>query len=342
MADSAKTRVGFIGFGYWGPNLARNIARHPEAQLAFICDIDESNRKRAAMQYPDVRVTDNSSSILADDDIDAVIIATPAGTHDFLVKAALAAGKHVLVTKPVSTSSTSARSMTALAASSKKTLLVDHTFLYSNAVESLKEILDSGVLGKPLYYDATRTGLGIFKNDVDVIADLAVHDMAIVDFLFDERPVSVSAVSAASISGHLPSLAYVNFNYSSGLHVHMAANWISPIKQRKIIIAGSEQMLCWDDAQRNHALCVYNSGVFESLEPVVAGRAPLNYRSGEPRPVELLTKEALASEVDDFIASIRENRQPRSDGNSATRVMQMAEAAGLSARQGGKPININW
>ncbi len=342
MADTKKIRTGFIGFGYWGPNLARNIAQHPAAKLEIICDFDESNRKRAAIQYPFVRVIDDPNAVLADTDIEAVVIATPAGTHEALVKAALAAGKHVLVTKPISISSTSAQSMSALAASSDKILLVDHTFLYSRAVEVLKEMISSGVLGKPLYYDATRSGLGIFKNDVDVIADLAVHDMAIIDFLFDERAESVSAVSTASIPGQLPSLSYVNFHYASGFHVHMAAHWLSPIKQRKVVIAGSEQMVFWDDTLLNNTLCVYNSGVFDSPDPVVAGRAPLNYRSGEPSPVELLTKEPLASEIDDFIDSIKENRQPRSNGNLATRVMQMAEAAGLSARQGGTPIKIKW
>lgn len=342
MADIPTLRIGVIGFGYWGPNLVRNIDRHPSAALACICDADENNRKRAAMSYPTVPVVDHAETLLTDNDIDAVVIATPAGTHEALAAAAFAAGKHVLITKPVATSASSAHSLASLADLSNKILLVDHTFLYTSAVESIKDLLTNEQLGVPLYYDSVRTGLGIFKTDADVIADLAVHDMAIVDFLFEERPQSVSARSAASIAGQLPSLAYISFFYASGLHVHMAANWLSPVKQRKVIIAGSEQMACWDDTLPDKVLCVYNSGVSDSPDPVVAGRAPLTYRHGEPQPLTLALKEALASEVDDFVLCIRHNRQPRSNGYAAARVMKMAEAAGLSAAQGGIPINFDW
>lgn len=342
MADIPTLRIGVIGFGYWGPNLARNIVQHPAAALACICDADDNNRKRAAMSYPTIPVVNHAETLLTDNDIDAVVIATPAGTHEALAAAAFAAGKHVLVTKPVSTSASSAHSLASLADLSDKILLVDHTFLYTSAVESIKDLLANEQLGVPLYYDSVRTGLGIFKTDADVIADLAVHDMAIVDFLFEERPQSVSAISAASISGQLPSLAYINFHYASGLHVHIAANWLSPVKQRKVIIAGSEQMACWDDALSDNVLCVYNSGISASPDPVVAGRAALTYRHGEPQPVTLAMREALASEINDFVLSIQHKRQPRSNGHAAARVMQMAEAAGLSAMQGGTPINFHW
>ncbi len=342
MRDTSKIRVGIIGFGYWGPNLARNVNLHSGAELVAVCDADADNRIRAATQYPKARLLDDSRALLAADDIDAVIIATPAGTHTVLAEAAFAAGKHVLITKPVSTSAASAGALADLAESSGKVLLVDHTFLYTQAVAALKLLLDGEKLGRALYYDSMRTGLGIFKNDADVIDDLAVHDIAITDYLFAERPHAVSAISEASIPGQLPSLAYVNFHYPSGLHVHIAAHWLSPIKQRKVVIAGSQQMVCWDDAQPEHALLAYDSGVVASNRPVVAGRAPLEYRHGTPQPIALAKSEALADEIDDFIDSIRHHRQPRSCGRAAARVMKMAEAAGQSARQGGTPINIDW
>jgi predicted dehydrogenase len=342
MPDTSKIRVGIIGFGYWGPNLARNVNQHPGAELVAVCDTDADNRIRAAAQYPRARLLDDSQALLTADDIDAVVIATPAGTHAVLAEAAFAAGKHVLITKPVSTSAASAEALAGMAESSGKVLLVDHTFLYAQAVAALKHLLDGETLGHALYYDSMRTGLGIFKNDADVIDDLAVHDMAITDYLFDERPHTVSAISTASIPGHLPSLAYVNFHYRSGLHVHMAAHWLSPIKQRKVVIAGSQQMVYWDDAQTQYALQVYDSGVVASSRPIVAGRAPLDYRNGTPQPIALAKSEALAEEIDDFIGSIRHRRQPRSCGRAAARVMRMAEAAGQSARQGGAPINIDW
>jgi predicted dehydrogenase len=342
MPDSSKIRVGIIGFGYWGPNLARNINLHPGAELVAVCDADADNRMRAAVQYPQARMLADSQALLAADDIDAAVIATPAGSHAVLTEAAFAAGKHVLVTKPVSTSAASAGALAALAESTGKVFLIDHTFLYTRAVAALKQLLDSETLGQALYYDSMRTGLGIFKNDADVIDDLAVHDIAIMDYLFDERPNTVSAISVASIPGHLPSLAYLNFHYRSGLHVHIAAHWLSPIKQRKVVIAGNRQMVCWDDAHPEHALMSYDSGVVPSRRQVVAGRAPLDYRNGRPQPIALAKSEALADEIDDFICSIRHRRQPRSCGRAAARVMRMAEAAGQSAIQGGTPVTIHW
>ncbi len=342
MRDMQKIRIGLIGFGYWGPNLGRNVNSHPGADLAAICDADAGNRERAKAHYPDVRIVEDATELLANEAIDAVVIATPAGTHAALAEAAFAAGKHVLVTKPVSTSAASALALADLAEASGKVLLVDHTFLYTQAVAALKQLLSDGALGKPLYYDAMRTGLGIFKNDADVIDDLAVHDMAIVDYLFPERPHAVSATSVASVPGHLPSLAYVNFYYRSGLHVHMAAHWLSPLKQRKVVIAGDRQMACWDDALPENTLQIFDSGVSTGREAVVAGRAPLDYRHGNPQPVALTKSEALAAEIDDFIDCIRQPRQPRSCGRAAARVMRMAEAASRSAREGGSPINLDW
>ncbi len=336
------SRIGLIGFGYWGPNLARNVDRHPAAKLVAVCDANEGNLARAVSLYPDIRASGDARMMLDASDIDAVIIATPAGTHAALAETAFARGKHVLVTKPVSTSAESARHLAALADQSGKVLLVDHTFLYTPALEALKQIVSAGDLGIPLYYDSMRSGLGIFKTDADVIDDLAVHDMAIVDHLFDQRPSSVSAVSVSSLKDHLPSLAYVNFSYDSGLHVHIAAHWLSPIKQRKIVIAGDRQMACWDDTLADHTLQVYDSGATKSTQPPIAGRAPLDYRNGTGKAVEFSRQEPLANEIDDFLRCIRVGAQPRSNGHVAARVMRMAEAAGLSARQGGAPINIDW
>lgn len=342
MPEAQKIRVGLIGFGYWGPNLARNVNCHPKSKLVAVCDADAGNRERAMKSFPDVSVMDDAYTLLNSRDIDAVVIATPAGTHFPFAEAAFAACKHVLVTKPVSTSSASALSLVELAETSGKVLLVDHTFLYTRAVTALKELIQDGILGKPLYYDSMRTGLGIFKDDADVIDDLAVHDIAIVDHIFDERPIAVSATSAASIPGQLPSLAYINFFYSSGLHVHMAAHWLSPIKQRRVVIAGDLMMACWDDISQEKPLQIYDSGVFISRKPALAGRAPLEYRHGMPEQVELPRSEALAEEIDDFIECILKRKQPRSDGRAAARVMRLAEAASQSASKHGAKVNLDW
>jgi predicted dehydrogenase len=342
MPETQKIRVGLIGLGYWGPNLARNVDCHPQAKLVAVCDADAGNRERAMKSFPGVSVMDNSYALLNSMDIDAVVIATPASTHFSLVEAAFAARKHVLVTKPLSTSSASALSLAELAEATGKVLLVDHTFLYTHAVTALKNFIKIGTLGKPLYYDSMRTGLGIFKTDANVIDDLAVHDIAIVDHIFDERPFAVSATSAVSIPGQLPSLAYINFYYSSGLHVHIAAHWLSPIKQRNVVIAGDLMMACWDETSTESPLQIYDSGVSVSREPVLPGRAPLEYRHGPPKKVEIGRSEALADEIDDFVHSILNSTQPRSGGRAAARVMRLAEAADQSARQYGVRINIDW
>jgi len=342
MREQNKIRVGLIGFGYWGPNLCRNVSNHPMALLTGICDSDANNRRRAAIQYPGLRIFEHAQELMDDSAIDAIVIATSASTHAALADTALTRGKHVLVTKPISTTAASAAALAEQAKKSRRVLLVDHTFLYTPAVAKLRELLDDDVLGDALYYDAMRTGLGIFKSDADVVQDLTVHDVAIVDYLFSERPTSVTATSVASIPGQLPSLAYVNFHYRSGLHVHIASHWLSPIKQRKVVIAGNKRMASWDDTLAENGLHLYDSGVSPHHKSVVQGRAPLTYRHGEGQAIPLERVEALTAEVDEFIDCIRGFRMPISCGYSAARVMLLTEAASQSARAGGACVYLNW
>lgn len=342
MVEDRKIRVGLIGFGYWGLNIARNFHQNPNTTLSAICDISPKNQARAEATYPDVTVNPTPEQMISDGSIDAIAIASPASTHGRLGEAVLKAGKHLLITKPVTTTFDSAFSLATSAERSGKVLLVDHTFLYSEAIFELKKILKNGVIGRPLYYDSMRTGLGIFKTDADIIDDLAIHDLAIIDYLFQEKPIKVSGTWSASIPGHLPCLAYLNLQYLSGLHVHIAANWLSPIKQRKVIVAGDCQMVCWDETQSPNSMQIFDSGVSPRFNDVVAGRAALDYRHGVAHNLELASTEALANEVQDFVECIWQRREPISGGWSAARVMCLAEAARRSANAGGAPIDIEW
>jgi predicted dehydrogenase len=340
--DEMKLRIGVIGFGHWGPNIARNIHSNKASMLVSICDVNADNLQKANVLYPDVLISDDPFILIKSSEIDAVVISTPAATHFDLVKLAIGAGKHVLVTKPITLNASQSRLLTDLAREKQKVLLVDHTFVYTQAFKKLKKIVSSNSLGKILYYDSMRSGLGIFKTDVDVIYDLAIHDIAIAHHLFGERPNLVSAVSHANILGNLPSQAYLNFFYKSGLNVHIASHWLAPVKQRKVLITGSERMICWDDTLDKGVLTQYDSGVSVKKDPVVAGRAQLEYRYGLPYQIELDDKEALATEIDEFIGSIITKSSPISDGESACAVMKMADAALESTKLCGTPVSIKW
>jgi len=341
MVDSVLN-FGVVGFGHWGNNLARNVHHHQATRLAAIADLSPINLAKAKQVYPDVALWNDAIALVRSRTIDAVVISTPAGTHFELASLALEAGKHVLLTKPITLRSQEALVLTEVARSKNRVLLVDHTYVYSVAFEKLKSIINAGTLGRVMYYDSQRSGLGIFKTDVDVIHDLAIHDIAIVYHLFAERPVFVSAVSRANIRNHLPSQAYINLFYESGLSVHIAAHWLSPLKQRQIVIAGSEQMICWDDTLGDSALTLFDSGATISKSPVVEGRSQLEYREGTPISIALEPKEALALELEDFVKSILNNVMPISGGEDACSIMKVADAANESACVKGAPVPINW
>ncbi len=335
-------RVGVIGFGHWGPNLARNVHQHNSTQLVAIADSSSINLEKAKALYPFAKIWDDSASLIRSNDIDALVISSPASTHFDLTLLALEMGLHVLVTKPFTLRYDQAETLHRIARIKKRVILVDHTFVYAPAFNNLKNIINSGTLGKVLYYDSMRSGLGIFKSDVDVIHDLAIHDIAIAHHLFNEKPYAVSAVSNSNIAGQLPSQCYINLFYPNNLCVHIAAHWLSPLKQRRIILAGSKQMICWDDTLGGSSLTLYDSGVTTSSSKVLAGRAPIEYRSGTATPISFENMEALALEIDDFVHAIKTNNLPICDAKAACDIMKVTDAALDSARSNGAPITIKW
>ncbi len=241
--------IGVIGYGYWGPNLVRNFAEVPGAAVRMVADLDSGKLATVQRRYPAVRVTSDFMELIKDPGIDAVAIATPVGTHFELAMAALKAGKHVWVEKPMTETSLQARKLVDEADKRKLVLIVDHTFIYTGAVRKMGEIIHGADLGKIYYYDSIRVNLGLFQRDVNVISDLAVHDFAILDYLLDEHPTAVSASGLTHFPGTPENLAYITLFYDSGTIAHANVNWMAPVKVRQILVGGSKKMIVYDDMQ---------------------------------------------------------------------------------------------
>ena len=329
--------IGIAGYGYWGPNLARAVAGSGCAKVEMIADRMEPARHRAALHHPSARLTADIMEMIADPAVDAVMIATPVSTHFDLAMAALKAGKHVLVEKPMADTPEKAKMLVDEAARRKLILMVDHTFVYTGAVQKIASLVESGELGSLYYYDSTRVNLGIFQRDVDVIWDLAVHDFAILDRLMPSQPVAVSASAASCIAGSPANMAHLSVYYDDGAMAYLNVNWLSPVKIRQTVIGGSKQMVVYDDMQTSEKVKIYDSGAtagtggYESM---------VSYRTGDMRAPALSTKEALLTEVQEFVRCIETNAVPLTDGVSGLRVVDILAAATLSTKRRGFPVDL--
>jgi predicted dehydrogenase len=336
--------VGVIGFGYWGPQLARNFAALPGARLVAVCDSDEQRLAVARAGHPGVRCVNDVVDLLGDADIDAVAIATPVASHFEIARACLAAGKHVLVEKPLAASSDEARVLTAEAARGSRVLLVDHTYLYSSAVQSIHAAIASGDLGDVHYYDSVRTNLGRFRSDVDVLWDLASHDLAIVDYLFADAPTSVQAVGFATRPSEPCQLAYLTLRWGRRRIAHCHVSWLTPVKIRRTLIGGSQAMIVYDDLDPEAKIRIYEQS--PDVPAQGGGSGPeseqlrIGFRSGAMRAPLLPIVEPLHGLVEHFIACITMGCTPRSDGHSGARVVGWLEAAGRSLAHDGVPIEL--
>jgi predicted dehydrogenase len=340
---NGKVKVGVIGCGYWGPNLLRNLAENETAELRWICDLD--SRRMAAMgrRYPAAQLTSDSKLLLADPALDAVVIATPVGTHFSFAQAALAAGKHVLVEKPLTTSVAEAEQLVDLAERQGLTLMVDHTFVYTGAVRKIREMVSSGELGDLLYFDATRINLGLFQDDINVVWDLAPHDLSIMDFVIARQPQAVTATGSCHIKKGIENIAYVMLHFPDEFIAHFHFNWLSPVKIRHTLIAGSRKMVVYDDIEPTEKVRVYDSGVTatqkeDQLDREAAYRTLVSYRTGDVWVPKLDTTEALRYVCEEFLAAITEKRAPLTDGHAGVRVVRLLDAAQRSINQGGNPI----
>lgn len=332
---STRLKVAVVGAGYWGPNLARNFHNSDDWTLVAICDLDYDRAARLAHKFSDVQVVTSLIQLLTDCDVDAIAIATPARTHHDIARAALAAGKHVLVEKPLADTGERGQSMVALAADCGLVLMADHTYCYTPAVIKIRELIDEGALGEVLFIDSVRINLGIIQPDVDVFWDLAPHDLSIIDFVLPGglRPLSVSAQGADPLGAGRACVGYLSLPLQNGAIAHVHVNWLSPTKIRTMIIGGTKRTLVWDDLNPQQRLSVYDRGVdleTQALDGAERRAAAISYRLGDTWSPALSEQEPLSAMVAEFASSIREKRAPRTDAESGLRVLAVLEAASQS------------
>jgi predicted dehydrogenase len=330
-------RVAVLGCGYWGPNLIRNFAACDATRLAAVCDLDAERLKRATAQYPAAKTFRDADELLGDPHIDAVAIATPAGTHAKLSLAALDAGKHVLVEKPLADTVRAAESVVAKARERGLTLMVDHTFVYSPPVRKIRELIDADELGDIYYVDSVRINLGLFQSDVNVLWDLAPHDISIVDHWFGRLPRSLAATGVAHIGSDLEDVAYVNMDFGNSLIATFHVNWLSPVKLRHMIIGGSKRSLVYNDLDPVEPIKIYDRGIMTSANLDARRGLLVSYRTGDIHSPYLPREEPLQNVVRHFAECVQTGRQPLTDGQVGLRIVQMLEAAQRSIKaQGGR------
>jgi len=329
-------RVGVIGYGYWGPNIVRNLRSLDQAQVVSICDTNAVVLRRAKQAYPDVRITSDPYELLCSSDIDAVAVITPVSTHFDLAKAALENGKHVFVEKPFTSNAEQGEELIELAEKNHLKIMVDHTFLFTGAVRKIRQLLDEEALGKLYYYDSMRVNLGLFQHDVDVIWDLAPHDLSIVDYLIGGRPDVVVATGATHLNS-LSDVAFVTLYYPGNIIAHINVNWLSPVKVRTTLIGGEKKMLVWNDLEADEKIKIYDKGVqMTSREGVY--ELLVSYRSGDMWAPKIEPTEALRLELGYFVECIQNDQTPINDGEAGLRVVTMLEAAEESLKQKGEAV----
>ena len=335
-------RVGVIGYGYWGPNLVRNFMAAPGSAVTRVCDLRKERLSSLGKLYPALKSCSESSELIDDPQIDAVVIATPVSSHFDLAMSAMKAGKHVLVEKPLATTSDQARRLVDEAAARKVVLLVDHTFVYTDAVRKIRELIASGELGQIYYYDAVRVNLGLFQHDVNVIWDLAIHDLSIMDNVLPAKPVAISATGISHVPGQPENVAYITLFFDSAQIAHVHVNWLTPVKVRHTLIGGSEKMILYDDLEPSEKLKVYDKGISVAPGREDVYRMLVSYRSGDMWAPRLDNTEALQTEALHFIDCVENNKQPETDGPAGLRMVNMIEAAETSLRDRGTLVDIQW
>ena len=347
LTETEPIGIAVIGSGYWGPNLVRNFAASPSFHLRWLCDLDRSRAERALGRYSTVAATNRLAEVLEDPAVHAVAIATPAGTHRDVALAALRAGKHVLVEKPLAASYADGLVLVEEADRLGLTLMCDHTYCYTPAVQRIRDLLGSGELGELHYVDSVRINLGLVQKDIDVIWDLAPHDLSVLDYVLPEGnvPVALSAFGADPIGAGRSCVAYLTVRLSGGGIVHVHVNWLSPVKVRTMLIGGSRRTVVWDDLNPTQRVSVFDRGVDVSAGPDLDAdeRRDLlvSYRSGDIVSPALLEREALRSMVEEFASAIRTGKAAATDGRSGLRILEMLEAATRSLAQDGALVPLS-
>ena len=335
---SGTLRMGVLGYGYWGPNIVRNLYGLPRAQVAVVCDANPQSLQRARHLYPSLRLTTYAAQMVSDPRLDAVAIVTPVWTHFELAKAALENGKHVFVEKPFTATAAQAEQLMELAARRQLIIMVDHTFLFTPAVRKIRELIQNGTLGAIYYYDSMRINLGLFQHDVNVIWDLAPHDLSIMDYLLEEKAEAVSATGQKHLNG-LEDVAFITVYFPGHTIAHINVNWLSPVKVRTTLIGGEKKMVVWNDLAVDEKIRVYDRGVSISRREDVY-ELLVSYRSGDMWAPHLEQGEALRLELDYFLDCVLKRKQPVNDGAAGLRVVKLLEAASRSLRKCGEMVHV--
>jgi predicted dehydrogenase len=336
-----RPRVAVVGCGYWGQNLIRNFAELTQADLATVCDFDLAAMARISRRYPGVKLTAEFQEVLTDSRIDAIAIATPVSTHYPLARKALQAGKHVLIEKPMATSTTEVLDLLELAEKHRAVLMVDHTFLYTGAVRRMKALIDSGAVGDLLYFDSVRISLGLVQSDINVLWDLGPHDLSIMNYLCDREPVSVSAIGTRHLDCPFENMAYMSIHFRDNFIAHFHLNWLAPVKVRRTLIGGSKKMIVYDDMEPTEKIKVYDKGISMNHDPQDRARLLAGYRNGDMVVPNLDTSEALRLMTSDFIRAIVDGATPVSDGYSGYQVVRLLQLAQRSMALNGRAVEVD-
>lgn len=331
-------KFGVIGYGYWGPNIVRNLANLEGSQVVAVAEISPQARLRAQKAHPSIKIVADSNEVVTSPEIDAVAVVSPVWTHFELAKAALLNGKHVFVEKPFTSTSAQGEELINLAAQKNLTLMVDHTFLFTGAVKKIKQLVDDGALGPLYYYDSTRVNLGLFQHDCNVLWDLAPHDLSIMDYLLKGDPQAVVATGQGHLNGH-EDVAYMTIYFPEKVIAHVNVNWLSPVKVRTTLIGGEKRMLVWNDLEADEKLKIYDKGVqIGSREGVY--ELLVSYRSGDMWAPQLEQGEALKQEMAYFVECVSNGQKPFNDGCAGLRVVRMLESADASLKKKGSLVYL--
>lgn len=336
---SERLRLGLIGYGYWGPNLARNFHQLPEARLVACADADEERLQEVTRLYPIQQTATDARELIENPTLDALVIATPARSHFALVSQALDAGKHVLVEKPLALTSTEARALVECARKNKRVLMVGHTFEYNPAVWKIQELLDAGALGELYYIYSNRVNLGRVQTDINALWSIAPHDVSIMLALLKTMPHSVSAHGATYVNPGIEDVVFVLLQFPNDVVGHIHASWLDPSKTRQMTFVGSEKMIVYDDVDPEAKLKIYDKGVYKRGDAF--GEFQLRVRSGDISIPKIDLTEPLRYECAHFLECIREHKTPRTDGENGLRVVRVLEAAQSSLAQHGAPVTLS-
>jgi len=336
--DPNAVRVGIIGYGYWGPNIVRNLSALDGWHVAAVCDQKPTALARAGKMYPGVQLTADAADVLKSPDIDVVAVITPVWTHFDLAKTGLENGKHVFVEKPFTSTAAQAEQLIELAARKNLQIMVDHTFLFNGAVRKIRELVDNGTVGPLYYFDSTRVNLGLFQHDVSVVWDLAPHDLSVMDHIIGQKPEAVVATGGNHLN-ELADMAFITVYFPGNVTAHINVNWLSPVKIRTTLIGGRDKMLVWNDLEPDEKIRVYDRGV-----EIASGQGLydllVSYRSGDVWSPKVDATEALRTELKYFLDCIVRGQAPTNDGASGLRIVRLLEAAEQSLKARGKLIEL--